>query len=280
MNNRPNANAPLLRTFIFLGLITLQPLSHAELIAFDLHNSQSHRLIQYNNPFQNAFTHSIDDSFQVHQLGVSTISSGLLDTSTTGSDSLGLINAEDDFDSFFAVQDVDNPANTKGHATASWVFDISAATNLSLSLDIAAMGDFELSDWFRWDYAIDNLTRQPLFELRSDQTKTQSYQLASGYSTVINDPLSLNNQLLNNHFQTFSGQLFGQGSQLELFFTAQQNGGNEVLAFRNLEVAGQLQPFNGASVPSPSTLSLLLLGIVWFSRRHFKFARIKNSCRL
>jgi len=277
MNKIQDSSTPLLRNIVLGGLIAFHQLAHADLIAFDLYHNQSQKLIHYKNPFQNAFTHSIDDSFQIQQQGSSTISAGLLDTSATGSDSMGLINAEHDFDKFFAVQDVNNPANTKGHATASWVFDIKAATDLSFSLDIAAMGDFELSDWFRWDYSIDNLSRQSLFELNSDQSKVQAYQLASGYTAVINDPLSLNNQLLNNKFQNFSSQLLGTGSQLELFFTAQQNGGSEVLAFRNLKVEGQTQQFDSTSIPSPSTTSLLLLGILWFHRSGFRLTTNKHS---
>ncbi len=277
MNKNQNSGTALLRKIVLGGLVAFHQVGHADLIAFDLYNSQSHKLIQYNNPFQNAFTHSIDDSFQIQQQGSSTTSAGLLDTSATGSDSMGLINAEHDFDKFFAVQDVDNPANTKGHATASWVFDIKAATDLSFSLDIAAMGDFELSDWFRWDYSIDNLIRKPLFELNSAQSKVQAYQLVSGYTSVINDPLSLNNQLLNNEFQNFSSQLLGTGSQLELFFTAQQNGGSEVLAFRNLKIEGQPQQFDSTSIPNPSTTSLLLLGILWFYRSGFKLTAKKHS---
>lgn len=252
--------------FWFLSLVFFHTSSHAGLIAFDLYDNKSQNLIEYNNPFQNGFSHSIDDSFQIHQQGATLISDGLLDNSNHQSDQLGLIEAGKDHESFFAVQDLDNPSNPSGQATASWTFDVKDASDLLVSVDIAAMGDFELSDWFRWDYSIDNLERKTLFELNTEQQKTQAYQMASGSTVSLDDPIYVNDQnpsngLLNNHFNSFSKQILGTGFQLELFFTAHQNGGSEVLAFRNLIIEGDKNTRSGAAIPAPTTVALLLLGL-------------------
>lgn len=263
MNNRHNRNRGKKSWSIFLALSLglFHASSHAGLIAFDLYDNRNLNLITYNNPLENAFSHSIDDSFQIHQQGTTNISDGLLDESRSRTDNLGIIEAGKDFAPFFAVQDLANPNNPSGQATASWIFDIEDASDLSVSLDIAAMGDFELSDWFRWDYSIDSHERETLFELNSEQQKTQAYQMASGAVTSLDDPLSIKNELLDNHFQNFSTAIWGSGLQLKLFFTAQQNGGGEVLAFRNLIIEGEKEPSASAAIPAPTTAALLLLGL-------------------
>lgn len=264
---------------LILFLMVFHSSTHAGLIAFDLHNNQSLNLLNYNNPHEGAFSHSVDDTFQKHQQGVSNISDGLLDNSKNRRDGLGLIESDRDVDEFFAVQDLNNINNPSGRATASWIFDIEASNSLSLSLDVAAMGDFELSDWFRWDYAIDDFERRTLFEFNSEQSQTQSYQMASGAIVSLDDPLvrrqslgnsSLGTQSLDNHFRNFTAPILGTGFELKLFFTAQQNGGNEVFAFRNLRVEGERSIQNQVAVSSPSTAPLILLGVcgLWFNRRN------------
>ncbi|MGH1373233.1 MAG: hypothetical protein ACRBBW_14425 [Cellvibrionaceae bacterium] len=284
----------LLTKCSILLLMLCHSSSHAGLIAFDLYNNKSLNLIEYNNPLEGAFSHSIDDTFEKHRQGAGNISEGLIDDSKDRSDSLGLIEKDQDFDEFFAVQDLDNAINPSGQATASWIFDIENSSNLSLSLDIAAMGDFELSDWFRWDYAIDDFDRQTLFELNTEQTKTQAYQMASGAILSLDDPLAIGNpvlgnpvlgdplfsdRLLNNKFQSFSAPIFGEGFKLKLLFTAQQNGGGEVLAFRNLKIEGQSQLPASAAIPTPATAPLLLIGFcgLWLNRRKKRLGKSRNS---
>ncbi len=252
----------------FILLMICHSSSHAGLIAYDLYNNKSLNLIDYQNPFEGAFSHSINDTFQKHQQGVTDVSDGLIEDSISRADTLGIIKESQNFDEFFAVQDLDNSVNPTGRATASWIFDIQNTSDLSLSLDLAAMGDFELSDWFRWDYAIDNFDKKTLFELNSEQSKTQAYQMASGAIISLDDPLSLQNQLLDNHFQNFVAPIMRNGAELKLFFTAQQNGGNEVLAFRNLKIEGERNLQTRAAIASPSTAPLILLGLFALLTHH------------
>jgi hypothetical protein len=67
---------------------------------------------------------------------------------------------------------------------ASWVFDISGASNLSLSIDMGAMGDFEASattgDFFNWSYSIDGGAAQTAFQSSVDEAASQTYTMESG----------------------------------------------------------------------------------------------------
>jgi hypothetical protein len=51
--------------------------------------------------------------------------------------------AKADTDSFFGVVDLANPQNTPGTGDAQWTINTSGLTNLSLTVDVGAMGDFE-----------------------------------------------------------------------------------------------------------------------------------------
>lgn len=96
------------------------------------------------------------DGFDIFQRGVSpTIPFALADDSA-GSfepDALGIVDA-DDTNPFFGVVDTQN-SNNNGPVSAEWTFDISGAADPYISVDLAAMGDFESSDDYVIEVSID-----------------------------------------------------------------------------------------------------------------------------
>ena len=123
-------------------------------IAQDLVNSTSTRLVSYSTTAP-VFT-SAGDAFGILSRGpASSVPFALQDDSVSvfTADTLGII-GEDDPDLFFGIVDTQNGDNS-GPVTAEWVFDISGASDLSLSIDMAAMGDFESNDSFVWEYSLD-----------------------------------------------------------------------------------------------------------------------------
>lgn len=232
--------------------------SLAEVIAFDLVGSASQNLISYTNPYTDAFS-SAADGFQIYRRGVSaSIPFSVLDDSLSifPGDTLGII-GENNTDSFFGITDTVNNDNASGMASASWDFDISGFTDLSLSIDMGAMGDFESSDFFNWSYQIDGGPVANIFELTADEALSLTYTLDSGTMVTLNDPMAIAGTLLSNQLQTFAGLLGGSGSVLTLTLAGQTNGGTEAFAFQNLIVSGS----RVADVPEPGTLALIGIGL-------------------
>ena len=158
LNSRPQEDFPrkkYLSLAATLILVALTANSEAQVIASDMVNSSSQNLISFSNPVGSLFS-SPGDSFQKKQRFVSpTIPFAVLDDSLSifPPDSLGIIK-EGNTDIFFGVVDTENGDNS-GPVAATWVFDISGATDLVLSIDMGAMGDFESTDTFEWTYSID-----------------------------------------------------------------------------------------------------------------------------
>ncbi|NIB40196.1 hypothetical protein HBA55_11405 [Pseudomaricurvus alkylphenolicus] len=237
----------------------------ADIVAYDLVKGGSQNLLAYNNPFRNAFA-STDDTFQIHHLGNAPIGENLIDRSAAPpfDDNFGILQPSDPYP-FFAAQDIDNSDNPNGSAEATWRFAIGGFDQLKLLIDIAAMGDFESGDRFSFDYALDGGVRQTLFDLNAETSLQQTYTLASGLTRVLNDPLAIDGRLLDNRLQTFQRSIDGTARELDLFFFGSQNGGEEVLAFRNIIVEGErLAP--ASSVPAPSTLGLIALPLLFWRR--------------
>ena len=172
-------------------------------------------------------------------------------------DELGIIGSSD-FDNFFGVSDTQNGDNG-GALTAEWAFDISSATSdLKLSIDIAAMGDFETSDEFQFEVSIDGNPFTSIFTVAVDEAISQTYtlegeiqpeetapgelfegQMAGGPRVItVDDPLRVDGTLLSNEFQTFMTPLAGTGDELVLRFTATADGGSEAFVFRNIVIEG------------------------------------------
>jgi len=175
-------------------------------------------------------------------------------------DTLGII-GEGNTDEFFGVVDTVND-DTTGPVTATWVFDISGATNLNLSIDMGAMGDFEASDMFDFAYSIDGGASMGVFSIGADETASQTYTLDGGSMVTLNDPLVADSIFLSNLLQTISAPLIGAGSSLTLTFTANANAGTEAFAFQNLII-------EAVSVPEPSIIALFTAGLfgLGFARR-------------
>ena len=191
----------------------------------------------------------------INQTFNSTIPYSLADDSISvyPADTAGIVD-ENDTAPFFGATDTINGSNS-GLITASWVFDISAATSdVSISVDLAAMGDFEANDTFIFSVGLDGATPTPVGTfafMDTDEVLSATdpafgtytiapayeYTLASGTTTKLNDPMQFNGTTLNNIFSTFSlGTIAGSASasSLTFEFTADTDGGSEGLAFRNI----------------------------------------------
>ncbi|MFK8029360.1 MAG: PEP-CTERM sorting domain-containing protein [Gammaproteobacteria bacterium] len=255
----------LVNTGVAVAAATFMHTSSADIIAFDLVDSASQSLISYTNPYTDAFS-SPGDGFQVYQQGTSaTIPFALVDESAGGfpNDSLGIVNSTNT-DTFFGIVDTQNADNSEPVA-AQWVFDIAGASNLGLSMDMAAMGDFESSDVFSWQYAIDGGPLMTLFEGITDDTIAQDYTLEGGSMFTLNDPMTVNGMSLSNEFLNFSNMLDGTGSTLTLLLNATTNGGSEGIAFQNIIVTGD--SITTVSEPSILVLFSMGLGLLGFARR-------------
>lgn len=207
-------------------------------VAFDMVNSASLNLTSFTDDPAIPFT-SAGDGFQKFQRGVSpSIPFAVLDDSLSifPSDSLGIIK-EANTDVFFGVSDTENPDNS-GPVSAEWVFDITGATDLSLSIDMGAMGDFESSDTFVWTYQIDGGPVLTAFASTVDEAGSHTYTLEGGASFTLSDPMLVDGTVLTNDLQTFTTPLTGSGSLLTLTLTAQTDGGSEAFAFQNISISG------------------------------------------
>lgn len=260
---------PVLAFTLWPGIATATSIT----IASDMVNSTSQNLNSYTNSSTNAFTAS-SDGFQKYQRGVSsTIPLSVLDDSVSTSDLQGII-SESNTNEFFGIVDTENPDNT-GPVSAEWSFNISGASNLMLSIDMGAMGDFEGTgfgaDFFLWEFAIDGGGFLTLFESLIDETASLLYTMESGSSTLLNDPMTVNGLYLSNSLQTFSSAIAGTGSELALRLTAQANGGSEAIAFQNIVITDTVTstvPGIG-TIPEPTVITLFGIGLagLFFTRR-------------
>ncbi|MCI5095352.1 MAG: ExeM/NucH family extracellular endonuclease [Rhodobacteraceae bacterium] len=206
-------------------------------IAFDMVGSASLGLLSFVNTAP-GFS-SAGDGFGFFQVGAGSIPFSLVDDSAAvfPADSLGIIDSNSNTDIFFGVTDTVN-ADTTDPVSATWSFDIAGRTELRLSVDVGAMGDFENSDSFALTYNIDGGTEMSLFSFVVDEAASQDYTLADGSIETLNDPLTVagSAEVLSNVLQTLRADLAGSGSVLNVTLTARTDGGSEALALQNLVI--------------------------------------------
>ncbi|GGX60133.1 hypothetical protein GCM10007385_31740 [Tateyamaria omphalii] len=219
-------------------------------VAFDMVGSASQGVLNFVNTAPD-FS-SAGDGFGFFQVGAGSVPFSLVDDSAGSfpSDDQGIIDGNSNTDVFFGVTDTQNNDND-GDVSATWSFDISGADDLSLSVDVGAMGDFETSDSFSFTYNIDDGAEISLFDFVVDEAASLDYTLAGGSVETLNDPLTLagSGETLSNILQTLTGSIEGTGSTLNLTFTANADGGAEAFAFQNLIIEGT----GGTDEPEPPT---------------------------
>jgi hypothetical protein len=199
------------------------------------------------------------------------------DTSGGGAfpaDALGI--AGQNSTGFFAMNDSDGFTPSVNNAV--WNFDISGATLglTDISIDIAAMGDFEASstDGFLIEAQIDGGGYQEIFKGRTDEALSHTYRpMDGGTAVLLNDPLVLSidgvttgivldkSDAATGAFDTYVSTLLAgaTGSQLDVRISwAGTPSGGEPMGMDNITVNG---------IPEPASLSLLLVGAVAGLRR-------------
>ncbi|WP_310619166.1 ExeM/NucH family extracellular endonuclease [Flexibacterium corallicola] len=221
-----------------------------EVFAYDLLNSESRNLVSYTNDAPD-FS-SGGDAFGIMQVG-DDVPFSLVDesSSTYPSDTAGIIDAGTNTDSFFGAVDTINGDNS-GPVTASWTFDISGYSNIALSLDAGAMGDFEADDSFVFTYSIDGGASQELFAFEASEDESQTYTLAGGTRVSLDDPLveTGSGVTLSNELQTLLADIAGTGSELTVSFQSTADGGSEAFAFQNLQLEGDRTGDTGPVEPT------------------------------
>ncbi|WP_286831640.1 MULTISPECIES: endonuclease/exonuclease/phosphatase family protein [Kordiimonas] len=182
---------------------------------------------------------SLGDAFSEMQRGVtSNIPFSLADDSagTYEPDTLGIVDAGDT-NPFFGITDTVNSQNS-GPMTATWTFDITGASTPYVSMDLAAMGDFESDDTLIVTASIDGGDPITVLELAIDEDGSLTYTMEGGAIVTLNDPALVDGTgvALTNDFQTFFKALGDAGNELVLTVTASTNGGSEAFAFNNIVV--------------------------------------------
>jgi hypothetical protein len=218
---------------------------------------EDQNLLSYNQtPAAGAFTDpqftDPQDGFREYKVGVSTtIPNALKDDSTNGfpTDALGIVNTAIKTDAWFGINDLENGSNPGGTGSVTWEFDVSGAIDLQVSIDFAAMGDFEANaDTYDWSYQFDDGPILDLFTSSVNEAIAANYTMADGDIVSVPDPLLMTNAQnstiqLSNVFQTLTSEISGIGDVLTIYFNAANNS-DEPFAFDNIIIEGTtLQEF-------------------------------------
>jgi hypothetical protein len=186
-------------------------------------------------------------------------------------DTLGVV-GQAKTDTFFGVSDTvnGNAANGPDTQVATWTWDISdVAAVTALSIDFAAMGDFELADQFLFEVLVDGLVVSTAFSFTADEDLSLAYFMDNPDNNPVNlnDPLveTITGTVINKAdrmtgaFTTltyaFAGAL--SGGTLGLRLTATTDG-NEAFAFDNVAFEGRT---GNAVIPEPSSIALAGFGL-------------------
>ena len=213
-------------------------------VAYDMVGSASQNLLSFTDDPAIPFA-SPGDGFNKFQRDVSaSIPFAVVDDSAGSfpGDTLGIVKTGNT-DEFFGIVDTNNGDTGGRDVVATWVFNVGGADNLSLSIDMGAMGDFEASattgDFFNWSYSIDGGPAQTAFQSSVDEDASQTYTMEDGALETLADPMLVNGVLLNNNLATQTAALTGSGNQLTLILTANTNAGDEAIAYQNIVINGE-----------------------------------------
>ncbi len=278
----------LMGSVVALGVLLVVGAAGADDIAWDMVSSTSQNLTNFSTDAP-VFS-SPGDGFQKYTVGVSpSIPYAIVDDSggVYPADQNGIIDSGTDFDEFFGICDSVNDDNLAGdpyHAT--WVFNIaSAAGDVMLQLDLAAMGNFELADptfdppivgdTYEWTYQVDAGAPQTFLTSSVDEGGTMTYTLAGGTVVELDDPLTVNGVALSNVFQTFLTPI-PSGSQVTVVLTAVADGGSEGYVARNI-VISDYDPTQGGGEPIPtlSEAGIALMTLLLMAGGVFLFRRLR-----
>lgn len=147
-----------------------------------------------------------------------------------------------------------------------WVLDVSGLYQLEWSIQLAAMGDYELSDSLRLTGSFDGRLPFEVFSTEVDEAGSHEYEVSSGAKVLLADPLMLGGVVVDNTWKTFQGNLSVSGDSLLLRmelsgFTAT----TEPLGIDQLTLSGNVVPV----VPELGvTGSLLALGVLTLAIRN------------
>lgn len=256
----------------FMYLLLAPTKAYSALIAFAVSPNGTNNLLNYQNPYQPGFT-SPDDYFSEFSSNVfDTLPSSLIDESLiSSSDNLGFrsVTTSSQFDPIFALSDTVNSQTGGQWIAAQWLFSIDGYDSLNLGIDLAAMGDFETSDKFEFDYAIDSANLQTLFTVQTKTDQEMQYVMTSGKQVTFQDPLSLEGQLLTNEFATFNRGISETGKTLALRLRVKADSGSEIFGLRNINIFGEEKSAT-INVPEPSHTAAFLcaaLGLILRQKR-------------
>lgn len=254
----------------------------AAIIAQTLTEQPSIRLLEYQNEFQSGFG-SAGDYFQVFDtVDKLSLPTNLVDTSDDGSlDALGLRLVDDS--PVFGVSDTVNRDNPTLWAVATWQFDVSGYSVSDIMVDFAAMGDFESSDQFAFEYQLDSGAFQSVFAIMADTSEAHEYQMLDGRSVLLNDPLTIDGQVLSNQFTSFTSSRIAEvGEHLTVRLQAKADAGTEVFALKNILISGQQLAPTAHNVNAPNNvfMACVVASLLVFHRQRYRPKVAKKRLRL
>ena len=173
------------------------------------------------------------------------------DADPANDDTFGLV-SPDKTDMFLGFADTvngDNP-DADGNVSVTWTVSTVGLTDLSLSFDIAAMGNFESTDTLTFTAAFDGGAAETLVTssfIDTPDDEVFNYTLDDGSLAIpfnaddtdptnIADPFTIDGTVVVNEFQNFSFPISGTGSELTLTLNYTTNGGPEPMAIDNVAV--------------------------------------------
>lgn len=212
--------------------------SHAQIVGSDDFDGGGEFLTRTIDPDNSANGGTFSSIFDVFGIVNREVNNDFADNTLMDETFFGLVPSTKT-DLFFGTEDIDNNDNPDGTGTLVYTFDISGQSDLMLSAEFSARGNFEsANDINTVTASIDGGAEQLLFDLIVEEGTTLTYTYESGATEDIIDPMTIQGTALNNTFQVFSAAISGTGSTLTVTFNFAGNGGGETLAIDNILVEG------------------------------------------